>query len=180
MAIFALLYALPRALERTRFLYTASQIPPQTHKPFAMDRAFTRIGGAGERTQVTLAQLAAGQPGGLLINFWATWCPPCLEELPSLENLHRQLQAKNDPNLPKLVTLSVDDAPAEVLSLYKTLKFRPSFPVLHDKEAAFAESVGTTRFPETYWISSTGEVKYRWLGPQNWLSEAVQRQLATR
>jgi thiol-disulfide isomerase/thioredoxin len=179
LSLFAFLALVPDLVRKTRIPYTASELPSPHIAPFDMASSFGRVTAQGTSQPVTLATLAANNPGGLLINFWATWCPPCLEELPSLETLHRQLEAKNDPRLPKLVTLSVDEAPAEVLRLFKTLTFQPSFRVLFDRDAAFAGKVGTTRFPETYWVGSDGEVRYKWLGPQNWLSESIQRRLAS-
>jgi len=108
-----------------------------------------------------------------LVNFWATWCPPCLEEMPSLDYLYRRLKAKNDPKLPILITISVDKDPKDVLAVFTSFDFSTSFVVLYDKEGVFTQSVGTEKFPETYWIKPTGEIIYKWIGPQNWLSEEV-------
>ena len=179
LSLFAFLALAPDLVRKTKITYTASELPTAQFERFDMNTAFPRVTAQGASETVSLAALAAGRPGGLLVNFWATWCPPCLEELPSLETLHRQLESKNDPKLPRLVTLSVDEAPADVLRLFKTLTFAPSFRVLFDRDATFSTKVGSTRFPETYWVGPDGEVRYKWLGPQNWLSDAVQRRLAS-
>ncbi len=133
----------------------------------------------GSKTLKTrnLASIAEGNPGGVLVCFWATWCPPCLEELPSLENLNRQLTARKNPNLPKLVLVSVDESPSDVLKLFSNLGFRPTFVSLWDKDAKFATKSGSNRFPETVWIAPDGTVRHKWLGPQDWLSEPVQKLL---
>ncbi len=178
LVLILLLATLPNWLKKRRFLYTASEITPTENAVFPLDREFPTILAGGLGPKVKLADLAR-HPGGLIINFWATWCAPCIEELPSLEHLGRQLEARNDPNLPRLVTLSVDETVAEVIALQKTLSFKPSFPILYDPDAAFAESLGTSRFPETYWVGPDGKVRYKWLGPQDWLSDAVLRRLAT-
>ncbi len=173
------LAVLPDLLQKRRFLYTASEVQPTESAVFPLDKTFPTIKASGAGPNVKLSELAAQHPGGLLVNFWATWCAPCIEELPSLEHLNRQLEAKKDPNLPRLITISVDEHVAEVLALQKTLPFQPSFWILHDPDAVFAESMGTSRFPETYWIGSDGKVRYKWLGPQDWVSDAVLRRLAS-
>lgn len=132
------------------------------------------------RSKVTLKDLIKDDTGLILVNFWATWCPPCLEELPSIEMLHRQIQNKTDqigsPNL-KLITISVDDHLDDISKLESTLDFKPSFNVLYDREGELARSIGTTKFPETYLINKEGKILYKWLGPQNWLSHDVLQQL---
>lgn len=128
-------------------------------------------------TSVSLEELF-GDRQTLLVNFWATWCPPCLEELPSVEYLARQLNSADNKNYPLLVTISVDEEAAEIPKLFKTLDFSPSLIVLHDPEGELSQSMGTTRFPETYLIDKQGKVLRKWIGPQNWLSGGILQSLA--
>lgn len=109
---------------------------------------------------------------GVIINFWATWCPPCLEELPSLEMLERQLR-KEKEILPRLVTVSVDESVGHIATLFQGLDFSPSFLILFDTDANLSRSVGTTKFPETYWVGKDGTILHKWIGPQNWLDAGV-------
>ncbi|MCB0404572.1 MAG: TlpA family protein disulfide reductase [Bdellovibrionales bacterium] len=125
--------------------------------------------------RIPLSALFA-KKGTLIVNFWATWCAPCLDELPSLEQLNRRLSATAEG--PRLVTVSVDEKTGVIDQLFKTLEFKPSFLVLHDPEGAFARQLGTTRFPETYWIDRNGTILHRWIGPQDWLSKEVIEKLA--
>lgn len=115
----------------------------------------------------------------ILVNFWATWCAPCIEELPSLELLYRELKDRND-SLPGLVTISVDEKKEAVFELYQSLDFRPTFPVLHDSSGDLAKAWGTTKFPETYWILKDGTIRTKWVGPQNWMTAGVLGALVER
>lgn len=134
------------------------------------------------RSKVTLQDLVKEASGPVLINFWATWCPPCLEELPSIEMLHRQILSKalqKNSKVPTLVTISVDDRIEDITKLESTLDFKPSFTVVYDREGELARTMGTTKFPETYLVNAQGKILYKWLGPQEWLSDDVLQQLKT-
>jgi thiol-disulfide isomerase/thioredoxin len=124
----------------------------------------------------TLEQYIKESHRPLLVNFWATWCPPCLEEMPSLESLGRKLGQA--PELPLLVTVSVDEALPEIEGLFKSLDFKMTFPILFDRGGKFASRWGSTKFPETYLFSKEGKLLHKWLGPQDWLSHEVLSQLA--
>lgn len=127
---------------------------------------------------ITLRKLAEKSPNGILVNFWATWCPPCLEEMPSLEYFHRKI--KGNAKLPQLITLSIDEKPQEIFALFRTLDYSVSFTVLHDPLGELSRRVGTSKFPETYWVSPQGEIKHKWAGPQNWLGSEVLSVLASQ
>lgn len=160
---------LPGLLRKKKFSFPVAT-SDNSQITFTMDRKFPLIEGSSHR-EVTLRELAGESKNGLLVNFWATWCPPCLDELPSLEFFYRQISSRDD--LPRLITISVDVRQSDVEKLYKTLDFSPTFPVLHDPEGAFSSTIGTTRFPETYWINPEGKVIHKWIGPQHWLSDRV-------
>lgn len=119
---------------------------------------------------INLRKLASQYRSGILVNFWATWCPPCIEELPSFETLNRQLVKKNSPQLPGLVAISVDEKISDVTSFIRSLDYGISFLVLHDPDGSLSRSVGTTKFPETYWLTPEGKIRHKWIGPQNWLA----------
>jgi thiol-disulfide isomerase/thioredoxin len=174
---FVALAVIPKYLRKTHFVLENA---PQDSKQnlFTLDRPFTLVTKSGSSQRTTLKQFFSGPKGTLLVNFWATWCPPCVEELPSLEYLNRQLSAEKGPNRPRLVSISVDEGTAEILALFATLDFRPTFSVLHDPSGPFATEVGTVKFPETYWVDSEGKILYKWLGPQDWLSRDVLSRLA--
>lgn len=104
----------------------------------------------------------------VLLNLWATWCPPCRAELPSLTQLAEELG--NEPNF-ALVSLSVDDDWAAVKGFFKGQA--PTFPVLLDKGARVSGSYGTTQFPESYVIDPSGKVIAKFTGARDWSDPAA-------
>jgi len=107
-------------------------------------------------TRVSLDQF-----GGkvLLLNFWATWCAPCVQEVPSLNQLQKQLGNSG------LVVLGVSVDRSE--NAYKTFlkRFNIVFPTSRDPQEDISASYGTYRFPETYLIDKNGKVLQKYIGP---------------
>jgi peroxiredoxin len=99
----------------------------------------------------------------VVVNFWATWCPPCVAEMPSLDRLHRALSRDG------LVVLGVsvdEDEPALAAFIEKgglTLK------VLRDPGATVAAGpYRTTGYPETFVIDAAGVIRETYVGPADW------------
>jgi peroxiredoxin len=113
-------------------------------------------------TQKTLASYKGKL---VLLHFWATWCPPCIEELPSLYRLQASMK---DPRF-ELLTVSVDDSAKIVSDFFKKHRV-PPLPILMDKGRKVAKSYGTTKFPETYLISPEGKLLYRFVNKRDWSS----------
>jgi len=99
----------------------------------------------------------------VLLNFWATWCPPCVDEMPSLERLHRTLAGEGL----RVVSVSTDeDEPA--LRRFAA-EHRLTLEVLRDpggRKAAAAYRV--TGYPVTFLIGRGGVIEERWTGPAEW------------
>lgn len=183
VAVFLLALAfLPRLAKKTEFQFNQTKLPssPSASRTFAMEKRLKVLYSPEQKfstKEVSLSEIAGNNT--LLVNFWATWCPPCLDELPSIEFLDRQLKRGQERSLPKLVTISVDATAEPIFELFKTLDFKAHFLVLHDPEGTLmANAVGTSKFPETYWLSPKGAILYQWIGPQDWLSASILRQLA--
>ncbi len=105
----------------------------------------------------------------LVLNFWATWCPPCVEELPSLNEFHERLADSGVV----VVGVSVDQDAGE----YKAFldKTKVAFLTARDPAAEISGRYGTFKFPETYVIDSRGRVRQKHIGPENWASENLIR-----
>ena len=113
----------------------------------------------------------------IMVHFWATWCPPCVEEIPTLETFYRRVLGSDI----EVLAVSVDEAGADAVAAFMK-KNGVHFPVLIDADHAVAGLYGTFKFPETYIIGRDGVVRYKVIGPQDWsvpvTIEAVQSLLS--
>lgn len=179
------LFFIPPLLERHSYEIQFPKSNAGERKPFPVERELPVLKGSKllqgkTKSKMSLKEIATLTNSTLLVNFWATWCPPCVEEFPSLEFLHRQLlQTSGSKKTPLIVTISVDDRAEDINRFYKTLDFEPSMIVLHDVDGDMARGVGTVKFPETYWVDAQGKNLYKWVGPQAWLSREVIERLMT-
>jgi len=116
---------------------------------------------------VTLSQLRGKI---VVLNFWATWCPPCVDEMPSLEHLQKRFQARDVT----ILAVSVDD---DAEDYHKFLK-QHDIDLLTVREsgqktptgviAPVSSSYGTFKVPETYIIDRSGVIQRKFIGEVNW------------
>jgi peroxiredoxin len=139
--------------------------------PLACTRnAEHKIIGVGDRAPEVRLQSVDGKTMNLadyrgkvvLVHFWATWCPPCVEEIPTIERFYQQVLGTDI----EVLAVSVDDS-ADALKTFLA-KNTVHFPVLRDPGSATAGSYGTFKFPETYVIGRDGIVRYKVIGPMDW------------
>ncbi len=107
----------------------------------------------------------------LILNFWASWCQPCREETPSMEQLHRQLKEKGVV----LLGISVDKNPEKYKSFLK--RYGVTFPTSHDPAMKVSDSYSTYRYPETYVIGRDGRVVEKIVGRKNWMDSGFIKSL---
>jgi peroxiredoxin len=99
----------------------------------------------------------------VVLNFWATWCPPCVAEMPSLERMHKALSAEGL----SVVAVSVDEDEAALTAFVQRAGI--TFPVLRDPGGAVATaSFKTTGYPETFVIDARGVILETYVGPAEW------------
>jgi thiol-disulfide isomerase/thioredoxin len=113
-------------------------------------------------------ELSAYRGKVVLLNFWATWCPPCREEEPSLRKLARAM----DPAKFQLVAVSVDEGGWPEVDRF-FLGNPPPYAVALDQTGRASQTYGTTRFPETYLIDPAGNLRLKFSGPRNWTDPSV-------
>jgi len=98
----------------------------------------------------------------VLVNFWATWCGPCEQEMPAMERLYEQLGGEDF----ELLAVSVDDSAPEVAAFRDRLALR--FPILLDPGAEVARRYQTTGYPESILVDRDGRMVERYVGPREW------------
>jgi len=94
-------------------------------------------------------------------NFWATWCPPCVEEMPSLVRLQSNLKDRV-----VVLAISVDEDERSYHSFLK--KNNVDLLTVRDPQQKSNELYGTFKFPETYIIDRNGVVQRKFIGPVDW------------
>lgn len=108
----------------------------------------------------------------VFVNFWATWCPPCRSEMPSMQELTQSLPPKD---FQMLAILSNDQA--EVAERFAAgIGF--TAPILLDPENRVAKAYGITGVPETYLVDKEGILREAIIGPLHWSSPEARRMLA--
>jgi peroxiredoxin len=99
----------------------------------------------------------------VLLNFWATWCKPCEDEMPAMERLYRALAG---PEF-ELVAISVD-TDAEAVARFRD-RLGLSFPILLDPGSEVSRAYQTTGYPESFLIDRAGNLaSARFVGPRQW------------
>ena len=138
---------------------------PLASKAPAAPELRLRAGEGGE--EVVLSSLRGKW---VFLNFWATWCPPCRDEMPSMEMLNRRLQRDHAGKV-EMIAISVDEDWNEVNRFFGTTK--PTFKVLWDRSKQSAFAYSTRKFPETFLIDPEGKVVAKFVGPRDWYNQAA-------
>lgn len=94
----------------------------------------------------------------VLVNNWATWCPPCKAEMPSLRDFHNAHVSKGFT----VIAVEAGDPKEDVLDFAKTLNLQ--FPVWLDLEGVSLKAIGNGSLPNSYVIDRTGTVRLAWTG----------------
>jgi len=111
--------------------------------------------------------VSTSQFGGklLVLNFWATWCPPCVEETPSLSRFAAGMANQG------VVVLAISVDKDEKAYRNFVERHRPAFLTARDPQARINADYGTFKYPETYVINASGKVVRKFISDQPWDSE---------
>jgi cytochrome c biogenesis protein CcmG, thiol:disulfide interchange protein DsbE len=130
------------------------------------------VGDTAPNFQVTTASgktLTRSDFGGkvLVLNFWATWCPPCVEEFPSLNQFQKQMAGTG------VVVLGVSVDKNERLYEQFLKRNGVAFETARNPEANIPAEYGTFKYPETYVIDANGKVRQKLIGGVDWTDPNV-------
>lgn len=104
----------------------------------------------------------------VLVNVWATWCPPCVDEMPSMEKLYLALKGENF----ELLAVSIDALGTKVVAPFMK-KYNLSFPALMDTDGSIQTLYQTTGVPESFIIDQEGILIQKIIGPRDWAKPEI-------
>jgi thiol-disulfide isomerase/thioredoxin len=104
----------------------------------------------------------------VFLNIWATWCPPCREEMPSMEKLYQELKGKDF----EILAININASGAEVVAPFMK-EYTLSFPALLDPDGTIQNLYGTTGVPESFIINKKGVIEKIVIGPMDWATSEV-------
>jgi peroxiredoxin len=124
-------------------------------------------------------RLSAYRGQVVLVNLWATWCPPCREEMPSMEKLHEKLKDRGFV----LLAVSQDEGGIDgVRQFVEQMKL--TFRVLVDPDGEVGRKFGVWGYPESFLVDRDGRIVERVIGPRDWAAPtqiaAIEALLAAR
>jgi thiol-disulfide isomerase/thioredoxin len=108
----------------------------------------------------------------VILNFWATWCEPCREEMPSLNQLRKALEGKPV----EMFAVNVGEGEARIAAFLGKVPL--DFPVLLDADAQVSRAWKVRLMPTTFIIGTDGRVRYTYAGGRDWADESVRARVA--
>jgi len=108
----------------------------------------------------------------VLLNFWATWCEPCREEMPGIERLRRSLEGRAFA----VLAVNLAEPPSRVRAFLEKMPL--GFPVLLDRDAAAARAWQARVLPASFLIGPDGRIRYSHVGEIDWSQDNARRAVA--
>jgi len=116
-------------------------------------------------TQVSLHDLRGKV---VVLNFWATWCPPCVDEMPSLLAMQKQMKDRVT-----VLAVSTDQNATAYRNFVADYKLTPTLLTVRDADQRSNALYGSFRFPETYVIDRNGVLRRKFIGPVDWTKPEI-------
>lgn len=104
----------------------------------------------------------------VLVNIWATWCPPCRQEMPSMQRLYQRFKGENF----EILAVSIDSTGREAVAPFMR-KMNLTFPALLDPSEIIKPLYGVTGVPESFIIDKEGILVEKIIGPIDWATPKV-------
>ena len=147
--------ALLLACWMTSTALAGESLAPISGKPMAPDFSLVDLEGRPHR-------LGHYRGRVLIVNFWATWCPPCRDEIPSLHRAWEQLREADV----EVLAINVGEDEDTVFTF--TATYPAGFPLLLDSDAAVVERWPVLGLPTTFVVDTEGRLIYRAIGARAW------------
>ena len=116
------------------------------------------------------ASLASQKNKVVLINVWATWCVPCLDEMPDLQRLYVSMKKEGAPF--EILAVSIDALGADAVRKFVE-RFGLTFPILLDPRGSIKKLYRTTGVPETFIVDRQGRLLQKIIGARKWDAPAI-------
>lgn len=120
-------------------------------------------------------QLSALRGKVVLVNFWATWCPPCRREMPSLERLYKLMKGAEF----EILAVNVGEDADTIDAFTSTLDTVPTFPIVFDKDSRVLKAWPVLGLPTTFILDKTGHIIYRAVGGREFDDPSILAQIQT-
>jgi peroxiredoxin len=146
--------------EKDSTLKTARPIQPGVEAP---PFTYPDLNGKG-------VSLAGHRGKVVVVNIWATWCPPCRQEMPSMQRLYEKFKGENF----EILAVSIDSEGSEAVAPFMR-KMNLTFPALLDPGETIRSLYGITGVPESFIIDKKGIVVEKIIGPINWATPEIFR-----
>ena len=122
-------------------------------------------------TEGTLHRLADYRGSVVLVNFWATWCEPCREEMPSMERLRAAMQGK------RFVVLAVNVGEGARAARAFGERMRLGFPLVMDSDTKTARAWSARVLPASFIVGPRGDIRYSYFGAIDWARDDVRKSI---
>jgi len=106
----------------------------------------------------------------VLVNIWATWCPPCVYEMPSMERLYKEFKGENF----EILAVSIDTGGKDIVAPFMK-KYKLTFPALLDPKGTIKTLYAVTGVPESYIIDKQGIIIEKIIGGRDWTTPEIFR-----
>jgi cytochrome c biogenesis protein CcmG, thiol:disulfide interchange protein DsbE len=149
---------------------TLDEAVAKGERPAAPTMELPRLGAPGR------ASVASYRGRVVVLNVWASWCPPCRDEVPLLQRTQERIAPRGGT----VLGVDTQDASSDALAFLRA--HRATFPSLRDRDRSYGHALGVTGYPETFVIDRRGRVAAvrRFPVDQRWLDRQLPRLLAEK
>jgi peroxiredoxin len=158
--LFALALMVPMISQPSAAADSPSTLHAVADRPMAPEFALADMDGVMHRLSDYRGQV-------VMVNFWATWCPPCREEMPSMQRAWEQIQDED------IVILAIDVGEDEDTIFTFTADYPVEFPLLLDLDSGVTQEWPVRGLPTTFIVDPQGRIAYRAIGSRDWEDPAL-------